>query len=265
LPDELIQKWIIRAKKEGQKSLEWDLEILSVSKKHFTYKKLEKLWKIAIDLNKFDLAWRIATILKSRLYLSEAADKSWQLSTESKQPFFWILLSQKDIRKCIFSSKNENIKLLSNYFFLLEDGSFLKALEKKKDSFNSFNLDYDLDEKIKSVLSKTQFLAFYKKEGFLNKIFRAKKDVKIMIPDFCSISIMNHWSLIFLRIIDILGVQLWDWDLKRLLDKIKVSHTKSLLETKSKVNGSKRYKRDFSSVDFKDAFLRLKNLEKKFP
>lgn len=266
IPFDVLKKWLKRAKKENQSRLEWDLEFLYSLKTHLTYTALENMWQLAVKMNKFDLAWRVATVLKSRQNISSAAAKAWEISSEARISPKWLVLNEKDILMSLAHFNKEQVNLISQYYVLIKEGSFLqKRRTETTDDWNSLSVEYEVFSKIEQAMKNTYFNFQFRKRSLISKILEPNKTEKVSIPHFCYTTVFNNWSLTFLSILDLLGAHLWHWDLSQLILFIKKRQT-DFLETKNPQKNHKNNRKKLSlSANYRSACLKLKKLDKEHP
>jgi hypothetical protein len=173
------------------------------------------VWGLSAKLNQYDLAWRAATILKSRDVLDERIFPSWAISGEKRSEYH---LNIPQLENVVDSFKD-----LSS-----DEQKFLKALVRIGHQIP--NLLQLLDAKIKVIKptpSKPGSKEFEVDKilnalGWLgnNKRYYQYEDDyfahSLPIPSFIHVLPDNTWSMLLVKLSQRLGLTAWSWKLSNL-------------------------------------------------
>lgn len=183
---------------------------------HYTNLDLEKLWNIACKWKYHDLAWRIASVLKSRDILHEKAEHSWAISGEKRDEFILSPISNRLMTGLYAGLNNIEKKFIQS---LLLVGPLIPDLcsvldngvrPRKPEPTPQGSVAHVVAEQMEKIdwipVSRKNY--HYSYEGALGDGLR--------IPSFIQVLPQNSWSLLMIRLVDRLGISAWGWSMRRL-------------------------------------------------
>jgi len=209
---------------------------MRVAQTNITNNDLNRCWALACELNDYDLAWRVATILESRQSLADGIVNPWMISGEKRSGYPFLSFGKDDLDLCLESFSELERRFC--YACLKVGpliGDLLVALDphakvQKPSPISPESFEYQVEK----AIEHNKFLAGQRKvyrfgqEGVLASSFQ--------LPGFIQALPSNLWSYLFIRIGECLGLHTWGWKLSKLHAQLE-----QVLPAASGVYGSKNY------------------------
>jgi hypothetical protein len=205
----ILERLIIIANFNQETELELKLVVRKGMITHFTNGDLERIWLLASQVNVFDLAWRAATILKSRGALDDKVYASWDISGEKRNEYHLNTIDFHHVVEGIkeFSPEEQRVAKA-----LLKVGPYIPELMHVMDgsvrpvkikAAKSGSRDAEVDKLLASLkwlpLMKKQYIAENQTYAADNMV---APSVLHLLPD-------NTWSMLIVRLGQRLGVTAW--------------------------------------------------------
>ncbi len=99
-------------RKLGERELEYMVLAKRSSLFPLTNADLACMWSLACGDQDSDLAWRVATILKSRTALDASAVAAWKISGEHRSEYAFVPMKAEDVRLCTSGFSTEEVRLV---------------------------------------------------------------------------------------------------------------------------------------------------------
>jgi hypothetical protein len=178
---------------------------------HYRNQDLAKVFQIARENREYDLAWRTCSVLASRLDLDPSLYSAWQISGENRKNYQILLPVVENIEACLQGFNLNEMKLCKA---MIKAGSLIPEIlavtnkeihSQKVKPAPAGSIELTIDNRLNQIpwmppLKKIYFLG-PKPENFPS----------LRIPPFAKRVPNNDWSLILLRLIDRLGIGVWNW------------------------------------------------------
>lgn len=223
-------------RKKKARVLELRVLGMRVAQSNITNTDLNRSWSLACELNDYDLAWRVATILESRQSLADDVVNPWMISGEKRSGYPFLSFSKDELELCLesFSTLEKRFchaclkvgPLIGDLLVALDPhAKVLKPAPISPDSF-----EYQVEKAIEQnkFLSNQRKVYRFGQEGVLASSFQ--------LPGFIQALPNNLWSYLFIRVGECLGLHTWGWKLSRLHTQLE-----QVLPAASGVYGSSNY------------------------
>ncbi len=202
----------------GHAALESKIILKRAASAHLTNSDLDRLWHLACARQEHDLAWRVATVLKSRLALTPSVRHGWEISGEkrSQYPFVTDVAKNKSIVDALL--KDFQPKAARLCYACLHVGpvlpELLAILEPRASASRPVAAPEDsVEAQTEKLLDSIKWLAAPKKR------FRFPGDSGVQhstLPAFMQVLPANPWSHLAARLCDRMGISAWNFKLSRL-------------------------------------------------
>ncbi len=199
---------------------QWGLELFILDRKahglHYINQDLARIWQLGGALKRFDLCWRVATVLKHRTVLNEQLERHWQICGEKRRDFSILELNETMVRKVIQSFDGHERKLVEGLMLvgpLIPE--LLASLHPQLTPVKKPKSLTEAEDEIQNALEKITWMPKPKKYYSPNPsgLWQPK-------PPFFASLLDTKWSLLFVSLAQRLGVTAWDWQLSLLHHQI---------------------------------------------
>jgi hypothetical protein len=177
---------------------------------------LGRIWQLGAALKRYDLCWRVATVLKHRLVLNEQLERHWQICGERRRDFAILDLTEAHVRKLVHSFDGHERKLVEG---ILTVGplipELLASLHPQLTPVKKPKALSEVEDDVHNALDKMNWMPKPKKIYSPNPsgLWQPK-------PPFFSSLLDSKWSLLFVALAQRLGITAWDWQLSLLHHQI---------------------------------------------
>lgn len=186
---------------------------------HLTNRDLNRLWQIGCERKDHDLAWRVATVLRSRGALVKEIHHPWDISGEKRSHYQSLRPTFKQVILCLdgLSKPEERLAkailivgpLLPELFALLDEKSTSSRISSPPADSSEAHADH--------ALAQLDWLPPQRRR-YVFSFSQAGSDGDI--PAFAQVLPVNLWSVLLSRLSDRLGLTAWHWCLSFLSEQI---------------------------------------------
>ncbi|HYX40021.1 MAG TPA: hypothetical protein VE954_43550 [Oligoflexus sp.] len=183
---------------------------------HYVNQDLGRVWQLGANLKRYDLCWRVATVLKHRTVLNEQLERHWQICGERRRDFSILDLTEAHVRKVVHSFDGHERKLVEG---ILTVGplipELLASLHPQLTPVKKPKVLSEVEDDIHNALEKISWMPKPKKIYSPNPsgLWQPK-------PPFFASLLDSKWSLLFVALAQRLGITAWDWQLSLLHHQI---------------------------------------------
>ncbi|MGE0172909.1 MAG: hypothetical protein AB7T49_08995 [Oligoflexales bacterium] len=211
----VLERLISIARYNEEAELELTLLKRKAEQSHFANQELERVWRLAANTGKFDLAWRAATILKSRDALDERIFPSWAISGEKRSEYHLNIPHLENVVESFRDLTVEEQKFLKA---IVRIGHHIPALLQLLDAnikavkpvpSKPGSKEYEVDK----ILNALGWL------GNVKRYYQYEDDYaahSLPMPSFIHVLPDNTWSLLIVKLSQRLGLTAWNWKLSNL-------------------------------------------------
>ncbi len=199
---------------------QWGLELFILDRKaqglHYINQDLARTWQLGGALKRFDLCWRVATVLKHRMVLNEQLERHWQICGERRRDFAILELNEAQVRKVIQGFDGHERKLVEG---LVTVGplipELLASLHPQLTPIKKPKTLTEAEDEIHNALEKITWMP--KPKRFFSSNPSGMWHPK---PPFFASLLDTKWSLLYVSLAQRLGITAWDWQLSLLHHQI---------------------------------------------
>ncbi len=203
-------------RKQQAPALELDIIWRKANLAHLHNRDLDRIWTLALKLDRIDLAWRTATLLNARRALHPRVQGVWQASGE-KRATYPLLWQDKMLETCTAGFSITEQKFLHAFFNV---AAMIPALFARLDpQARSYRRKLTRDDRprqqIERFLNNIPQLAasarryYFSSDGMLARNQQLPLFIRNM-PD-------TVWSLLLANLAERLSLNLWSWQLSLLM------------------------------------------------
>lgn len=205
---------LVRQREDWQ--LELDLIQRLAYRNHYRNQDLNRLWQLSRQLNQFDLAWRVASVVQARQVLHPDIARLWGLTADRRQDRNLKAVSDQGWDVLLGDMKEDHRKFLKA---VIAVGPLLPELLAVVSKFIKTQkrplMKSNLEKEFERVVQRMPWLLASK------KIYRHEGDMELWaIPPFADILPENRWTAVFMNLADRSGILTWRWQLSFLYGEI---------------------------------------------
>ena len=197
-------------------ALELDIIWRKANLAHLHNRDLDRIWALAIKLNRIDLAWRTATLLNARQALHTRVRGVWQASGE-KRATYPLLWKDEMVKACTVGFSASEQKFLCAFFSIaaLIPALFARLDPQARSYRRKVTRADEPRQQIDKFLNDIPALAasarryYFSSDGMLARNQQLPLFIKHM-PD-------SVWSMLFASLAERLSLNLWSWQLSVLM------------------------------------------------
>ena len=215
-PYKILKKLHQKVRHLNQDHLELTILRKKSSLSHFLNEDLGRMFSLATTWKQYDLAWRVASVLKSRGVLHDKVEHPWAISGEKRDQFVTQPPGLKMIKTVTGDLALKEQKLVNailqvgpmipDLVAILDPG--VRQIKPRPDGVRS------LESLVSQQLDRVTWLARSKKNYLYS--FEGPLVEGLRIPKFLTLVPQNGWSLMMVKLVERLGIDSWGWSLKRL-------------------------------------------------
>lgn len=199
---------------------QWGLELFILDRKalglHYVNQDLGRLWQLGAALKRYDLCWRVATVVRHRTVLNEQLERHWQICGERRRDFSILELTEAQVRKVVQSFDGHERKLVEGLMVvgpLIPE--LLASLHPQLTPVKKPKTLTEVEDEIQAALEKINWMPKPKKIYSPNP-----SGMWMPKPPFLASLLDSKWSLLFVSLAQRLGITAWDWQLSLLHHQI---------------------------------------------
>lgn len=213
---EVLEAMESLARDRKQDALELTLIHKKATELHFTNKSLGRLFELARNEQKIDLAWRSASLLYIRKSLGPEVERSWAISGEKRRDYPFQSLKDSHLKKifaCFEGIERRLVEAITSVGPLIPE--LLASLNPHLVPQKRTKPVTRTETEVQDALGQMEWLAEPKKHFSSGPggLWQTK-------PPFFSNLTDGKWSVLYVGLSQRLGLNAWDWQLSLLNQQI---------------------------------------------
>ncbi len=177
---------------------------------------LIEVWKVAAELEKHDLAWRVASVMESRGELPEQMYHAWRVSGESRSIYTGNQLQKSDLYPCLTGFEDLQKSFIKSLFHFQDDiAGLVRSLGYATEKHKYFKL-MESPLQMQAYQLIDQIMPFPKYRTVLLR--SGQEPTFVYAPPFCKMMPDNLWSHVFAMLCERLNLRLFNWNHAALAD-----------------------------------------------
>lgn len=232
---------------------------------NLTNNDIGKIWLLSNKFGNSDLAWRAATLAKTRSVLDSSIVHSWEISGEFRSQYPDIPVNLKAVESCLYGFTAEQKRLAMSIVTIgpkipellacLDDRA--RELKRRQSS------ECDYEKEASNIVQRVTWL---QKSKYRYRFVHDTEVGNSSLPGFVDVLMPNTWSYLVARLSESLGINSWGWKVSTLYNQIseilpKMANHQTLKRNSSKVAKWLRSLSSEERVAWRELSLLIRQIE----